>query len=82
MKKKLHQLISAFLKKSEYLFIPALGTILNIKKYAEKLSEKTISFTIYDGDELIGLLTCHFNDQESRIGYITILVKETNDRRK
>ena len=63
-----------FLKKVDHLFIPKLSSTLNMKDYARKLSEKAISFTVYDGDELISFAVCYFNDQQSQIGYITMLV--------
>ena len=65
--------ISAFLNKVNYLFIPSLSSRLDINEYSQQLSEKATHFTVYKGNKLLAFLACYFNNQQTKIGYITTL---------
>jgi ribosomal protein S18 acetylase RimI-like enzyme len=52
-------------------FDPPLHTYVDISKYAEKIFEKAITFEMWDGELLIGLIAAYFNDKTTRRGFIT-----------
>ena len=52
-------------------FIPPLEHRTNIKEYAQKLYDKTVTFELWINQKLIGLLAAYLNDQETFTGYIS-----------
>jgi len=41
-------------------FIPPLASRVNIDEYSVKLSEKAVTFSAFDGEELVGLVAAYF----------------------
>jgi ribosomal protein S18 acetylase RimI-like enzyme len=48
-----------------------LSNLVNLDTYSEKLSKYAINFTCYQQDKLVGLCACYFNDDVTKIGYIS-----------
>ncbi len=63
--------IFGFLKKNENDHYQKLSDLVDLEDYAQKLSEKALHFTLYDQDTLIGFSGCYFNDETSKVGYIS-----------
>lgn len=42
-------------------FIPPLASRVNIDEYSDKLSEKAVTFSAFDGEELVGLVAAYFS---------------------
>ena len=59
-------------------FIPPLHTYVDIQKYAEKINKNAITFEAWDKNTLVGLIAAYFNDENTKIGFITnvSMVKE------
>ena len=52
-------------------FIPPLNGKVNLKDYAKKLFEKSVTFEAWADGSLKGLIASYFNSTENNIGYIT-----------
>jgi len=52
-------------------FDPPLEKKVDLRDYAEKLAERSVSFEAWNGNELVGLVAAYLNDVENKIGYIT-----------
>lgn len=52
-------------------FIPPLAKRVNIKEYAQKIHEKSVTFEAWDGVFLIGFIAAYFNDTTNSSAYIT-----------
>ena len=63
--------ILCFLKKNNRSHYEKLSDIVDLDAYAKKLSEKAMHFTLYDKEKLIGFSACYFNDDMSKVGYIS-----------
>ena len=48
-----------------------LRKLVDLDKYSKKLSDRATHFCLYDKGKLIGFSACYFNDQASRVGYIS-----------
>lgn len=51
-------------------FISLLETRINLKDFAGKIFYKTITFEAWNNNNLIGLLSCYFNDNTKFLGFI------------
>ncbi len=60
-----------FLQKNAQDHYVDLNLLVDLENYAIKLSEKALHFTAYNGNTLIGLSSCYFNNLNSKIGYIS-----------
>ena len=65
--------IFCFLKKNENDHFKKLSELVDLKTYAKKLSENALHFTLYEKDELVGFCASYFNDDISKVGYISII---------
>lgn len=65
------QIIVNHLKNCADCFNPPLYTYVEINKYGKKIFDKAITFESWDGNKLVGLLAAYFNNNETRIGFIT-----------
>jgi len=52
-------------------FQPALHTYVDVDTYANKLSTNAVTFESWDENLLIGLVAAYYNNNETRIGFIT-----------
>ena len=59
------------LQKCDNQFLPKLSSRINVKDYANKLFKKAITFEAWSSDKLVGLVAVYFNDEKSKIGYIS-----------
>lgn len=57
--------------KCSAMFVPNLHTRINIKLFAEKIFENSITFEAWHRDKLIGLISAYLNNLENRTGFIT-----------
>ena len=48
-----------------------LRKLVDLDKYSEKLSLYATHFCFFDGNKLIGFCGCYFNNETSRVGYIS-----------
>jgi len=70
------------LKKCDDSFSPPLSSYVNIEEYSKKIHTNAVTFEAWEDGELVGLVACYLNDQESRQGYITdVSVLETHSGR-
>jgi len=51
--------------------IPPLSLRVNIWRYSEKLQNNAVHFCVFDGNSLIAMAACYFNNPSGEIGYIT-----------
>lgn len=65
------EVILCFLKETSKAHYKKLSDIVDLDAYAKKLSEKAMHFTLYDKEKLIGFCPCYFNDDISKVGYIS-----------
>lgn len=63
--------ILCFLKKNNKSHYKKLSDLVDLDVYAKKLSEKAMHFTLYDKEKFIGFCPCYFNDDISKVGYIS-----------
>lgn len=63
--------ILCFLNETNKAHYKKLSDIVDLDAYAKKLSEKATHFTLYDEEKLIGFCPCYFNDDMSKVGYIS-----------
>ena len=68
-----HEEILCFLKKNENDHFEKLSKLVDLEIYAKKLSENALHFTLYDKEELVGFCASYFNDDISKVGYISII---------
>lgn len=52
-------------------FIPSLSGRVEVNDYAKKIASKATRFEAWFGGVLVGLVAAYFNNQETRIAYIT-----------
>lgn len=52
-------------------FVPRLSQRVDIKDYAHKIINNAVRFEAWAGTKLLGLVAAYFNDQVTRIAYIT-----------
>jgi ribosomal protein S18 acetylase RimI-like enzyme len=52
-------------------FSPHLDTYIDIPAYALKLRTNSVTFESWYYKELVGLIACYLNDENSQMGYIT-----------
>ncbi len=52
-------------------FYPPLHTYVDIQKYGEKIEDNAITFEAWDKNTLVGLIATYFNDEITKIGFIT-----------
>src|SRR5436309_6960124 len=52
-------------------FCPPLGQRIDIDEYADKLSEKSMTFEAWSDETLIGLVAAYFNDPDGSSAYVT-----------
>lgn len=52
-------------------FNPPLYTYVEIEKYAKKIFVNGVTFESWDGENLVGLVATYFNNNETKIGFIT-----------
>jgi len=52
-------------------FNPPLYTYVEIEKYAKKIFDNAVTFESWDCDTLVGLVAAYFNNNETKIGFIT-----------
>ncbi|MBU1666965.1 GNAT family N-acetyltransferase [bacterium] len=60
-----------FLEKNNKSHYKKLSDVVNLDAYAEKISKHAMHFTLYDKEKLIGFSACYFNDDKSKVGYIS-----------
>ncbi len=63
--------IHSHLMQCEDIFVQSLEIRVNIRSYAKKIFEKTITFEAWDSDNLIGLIAAYFNDPNVEMGFLT-----------
>jgi len=63
--------ISDFFKLHDKDYFEVLSDRIDIDEYSEKLKENSVMFTLREGNNLIGLSPCYFNDIEEKTGYIS-----------
>lgn len=63
--------ILTHLRACDATFEPLLSGRVDLVEYAEKLSQKAITFEAWEGDLLVGLVAGYFNDLTTREGFIT-----------
>lgn len=51
-------------------FMPPLSRRVDLKDFAAKIADKTITFEAWDGNALIGLVSAYFNEYENLVGFI------------
>ena len=54
-------------------FIPPLDSYVDINIYAWKINKFAVTFEAWHNENLIGLAAVYYNNQESRIGFLTNL---------
>ena len=65
--------ILEFLKKNENDHYKKLSELVDLNSYAEKLSEKALHFTLYEKEKLVGFSASYFNNDISKVGYISVI---------
>jgi len=65
------QTIINHLKECTDYFIPSLHTYVNIDEYGRKIFDESMTFESWDGCDLVGLLAAYFNDNKTKVGFIT-----------
>lgn len=63
--------ILSHLKKCDEIYIKQLEERVDLEKYSKKLFDKSVTFEAWTGNVLAGLIAAYFNDEVSRIGYIS-----------
>jgi ribosomal-protein-alanine N-acetyltransferase len=63
--------IQAHLNRCKDDFIPSLDITVNIRAYAKKIAENTITFEVWQNNNLIGLIAAYLNDENHHLGFIT-----------
>jgi len=81
LKKLTKDEITTFLKLNDNDFFEKLSDRVDIDEYSQRLYEKSLHFTLYDGDKLIGFSPCYFNNKLQGIGYISSLAIRDGYRR-
>lgn len=66
-----YELIVEHLNRCAVCFNPPLYTYVEIEKYAKKIFDNAVTFESWDRDKLVGLVAAYFNNNETKIGFIT-----------
>ncbi len=61
------------MKKNENNHFKKLSELVDLETYAKKLSENALYFALYDKEELVGFCASYFNDDISKVGYVSII---------
>jgi ribosomal-protein-alanine N-acetyltransferase len=65
------EVIIEHLNRCTNFFNPPLHTYVDIQKYGEKIDNHAITFEAWDENTLVGLIAAYFNDENTKIGFIT-----------
>lgn len=69
--------IYGHLHKVAGLFIPnLLERVSDLRGYAKKIKDNAVVFEAWDDGKLAGMLAAYFNNQDTRVGYVTALSVE------
>jgi ribosomal protein S18 acetylase RimI-like enzyme len=60
-----------YLSENDCIFKPKLSTRTNIGEFSKKLHKNAIHFCAFDGQNLVGLIACYFNDPDGESGFIS-----------
>ena len=52
-------------------FSPPLYTYVKIEEYAQKILDRAITFEAWKGNDLVGLIAAYFNDNDTKVGFVT-----------
>jgi ribosomal protein S18 acetylase RimI-like enzyme len=63
--------IYAHLAACDMNLAPPMSSRVNLQVYARKIFEKAVSFEVWDGNVLVGMLNAYLNDTTLWTGYIT-----------
>jgi ribosomal protein S18 acetylase RimI-like enzyme len=66
--------ILELLRRTSDRFSPALETYVDLKQYAQKIYNNATTFEAWDGKIFIGFVAAYLNDDESKQGFITLVV--------
>lgn len=53
------------------IFVPALSSRVDLREFAEKVNKRSEIFEAWDNGNLIGFLSCYYNDPKKLCGFIT-----------
>ncbi len=63
--------VLSHLQECDANFSPPLSQRVDLADYANRLSEKSVSFEAWDGSILVGMLNAYLNNVDNRTGFIT-----------
>ncbi len=58
-------------------FIPPLSNRVELAAFAKKIVDKTMRFEAWDGEDLVGLVSCYCNQADAFINNVSVLTKYT-----
>ena len=65
--------IANYLKLNDNDYFQKLSNRIDIDDYAKKLHQKSLHFTLYEKDKLVGFSPCYFDNKIKNTGYVSSL---------